>query len=124
MKTKQIQTVGRPKAKLVYPNGPFTVDELYALNSRTVKCKLSIRQHIARAQADRFVSVRVGSVQTGKVGKPAHIYSLTKWGQSKLSLVNETPIPLDAPVVEVPAAVEAPAAIEIPGVEAASGSVS
>jgi hypothetical protein len=108
---KNTKSAGRPAAQLVYPSGPFTVKQLYALNKRRVKWELSIRQHIDRAIEARWISKTIAKVHTGQAGKPAHLFSLTKWGQAKLNVKGgstpiKTPItievPTPAPAVEIP----------------------
>jgi hypothetical protein len=98
MNTKT-KSVGRPAAKLVYPDGSFTVKELYALNKRRVKWDLSIRQHIEKGIAHRWISKNITTLQNGNVGKPAHVYSLTKWGQAKLNIKHSTK-PIEIPLTE------------------------
>ena len=105
MNTKT-KSVGRPAAQLVYPDGPFTIKQLHALNKRKVRWELSIRQHIERNIEHRLISSRIETVKSGKVGKPAHVFTLTKRGLANLK-VKGGGTPTEAPVVDV--AVETPA---------------
>ncbi len=90
--------VGRPSAKLVYPEGTFTVKQLHAMNRKKVEWELSIRQHIERNIAKRYIVKDKAKVHTGTVGKPADLFRLTKWGMAKLPVkASKTP----EPVVEV-----------------------
>ncbi len=74
---------GRPEAVLKYPRGSFTFKELYELNrgekgrgKRAKVCELTVRNHIAERLADGFLT-KIGIVETGKPGQPAHRYIRT-----------------------------------------------
>lgn len=103
--------VGRPAKVLVYPSTPFTIDQLFEMNKGTVKWELSVRQHVKREIARRGITELVKTVKTGKVGKPAYLYTLTKFGQKRLTVATvATEVP--TPVTQVPISMEAPAAPE------------
>ncbi len=106
MSNKTNSTVGRPSAKLVYPRGAFTVQDLYDLNrgpkgrgKRPQICMLTIRNHIKAKLADKSLALS-GKVTTGTVGKPAHKYIRVKavvttpTETTVAPVVNETPVAL------------------------------
>jgi hypothetical protein len=96
---------GRPSTKLVYPAGSFTISQLFALNQGRIKWELSARQHVAKEQARRWVTKLNKTVKTGAPGKPADLYTLTKWGQRKLE-VQAAPTHVEVSM-ETPSAPEA-----------------
>lgn len=107
---------GRPAFVLTYPNGPFTLNQLFDLNhvSRRGRgkgkvCKLTIIKHIEKALNRKLVKRMKETVKTGGVGKPPYQYTLTSKGQAKL--VGATPVETPVPVAETPIpVVEAPVA--------------
>lgn len=110
--------VGRPAFTLTYPNGPFTLNELFKLNHTPKRgrgeqkvCKLTIINHIQKALINKTVKRLKEVVRTGKAGKPSYKYSLTTKGLNRLTI---PPVEVDlATPVETPAAtpVETPAPV-------------
>ena len=73
--------LGRKPAVIKYPKGAFTVEQLFALNSKidgkgNVKCELTARNHIARGLANGKLVKLAEKVATGKAGAPAFKFQL------------------------------------------------
>jgi hypothetical protein len=105
MNTTKTNKVGRPATNLIWPTGLFTIQQLHVLNSKKIRWELSARQHVERMMSKRYVSKAKETVETGKPGKPAHLFSLTKWGERKLT-VKASRKNVKAPVAEPAPAVE------------------
>ena len=73
-------TRGRKPLKIKFPQGAFTVDQLFALNSKenggNVKCELTARNHIKRGLASGTLVKLAEKLTTGKVGAPAYKFIL------------------------------------------------
>ena len=101
-------TRGRKPLNVKFPQGAFTVDQLFALNDKAkggaVKCELTARNHIKRALASEILVKLPEKRLTGTVGAPAfkfilkarHLNNLAK--RVKRTAVVATPATADAPV--------------------------
>ena len=73
-------TPGRKPLKVTYPKGPFTVEQLFTLNDKatggSVKCELTIRNHIKRELASGKLVQLAEKATTGTVGAPAYRFQL------------------------------------------------
>jgi len=79
-------TRGRKQLKINWPTGAFTVDELFARNSKeagkgNVKCELTARNHIARGLAAGKLVKLAEKLTTGKVGAPAFKFQLATYAK-------------------------------------------
>lgn len=119
MATKNTSTVtvtsaklrGRPAAKVKYPRGSFTVASLFAANATVVKWALSIRQHIEKGIEAGTITQLPKNVMTGKVGKPAHRFILTK-NIRKAKVTKATPKVTETVATPTPVVETAPATVE------------
>lgn len=106
---------GRKPLNIKFPQGAFTVDQLFDLNSVTnggfVKCELTARNHIKRAlKADVLVKLPE-KAKKGTVGAPAfkfilktrHEANAAKRLKRAVKAVPASPAQVEGP--EVPAAV-------------------
>lgn len=106
---KTPRPVGRPAAKIVWPNKIFTMKDLVAANPGV--CKLTVINH-TKAELDSSFLTRLNeTVKTGKVGKPAHKFvktSILARRQARKGATTPTTDPTVTPEVSL---VEAPAEV-------------
>ena len=86
MNTNTTVRRGRKPLKVNYPTGAFTVDELFARNSKltgkgNLKCELSARNHIGRGLASGKLVKLTEKLNTGKVGAPAFKFQLATYAK-------------------------------------------
>lgn len=113
MKTTVINsTRGRKPLNIKFPQGAFTVEQLFALNDKSkggvVKCELTARNHIKRALAADVLVKLPEKLKTGTVGAPAfkfilkarHLNNLAKRSKRTVVGVKVVDQPVPAPVAE------------------------
>lgn len=100
-------TRGRKPLNVKYPQGAFTVDQLFTLNDKAkggvIKCELTARNHIKRGLASDVLVKLPEKLTTGKVGAPAfkfilktrHLNNLAK--RAKRSVKTAVPAESTAP---------------------------
>ncbi len=105
---KSPRPVGRPAAKIVWPNKIFTMKELAAANPNV--CTLTVINHKDKALDTKFLTLLEDTVKTGKVGKPAFRFIRTsilarrqkaRAATAPVEVSLETPVEA-TPVAEVP----------------------
>lgn len=106
MNAKNATKLGRKPLKIRYPKGAFTIDELFAANSKanggTVKCELTIRNHIKRDLAEGKL-VQVEKVLTGKAGAPAFRFQLKSVREYNIArAAKRAAAPVETPVEAEP----------------------
>jgi len=99
---------GRKPLAIKFPQGAFTVDQLFALNDKTkggvIKCELTARNHIKRGLASDVLVKLPEKLKTGTVGAPAFKFILKTRHQANLAKRAKRAVK-----VSVPAEVTAPA---------------
>ena len=106
--TKSVR--GRKPLNIKFPQGAFTVDQLFALNDKAkggvLKCELTARNHIKRGLKSDVLVKLPEKLATGKVGAPAfkfilkarHQANLAKRAKRAVKVVS--PAEVTAPVAE------------------------
>ena len=105
-------TRGRKQLNIKFPQGAFSVDQLFALNDKAkggvIKCELTARNHIKRGLAKDTLVKLPEKFTTGTVGAPAFKYILkTRHLANQAKRAKRATKEASVPAVEAPVLVNA-----------------